>query len=135
MVEPRPKKRLVVGGLIILCVIAIGLETARRMGQTQVRTVTGTIVQLDAQTRHAAIEIIHPKTGKPLRIEGTAPPECDIQVDGKPATLAELRVGDRARVEGVIHRDMTVTANWVHVSRNASSPARQPPASQPLAGP
>jgi hypothetical protein len=123
-----------VAGLVILCVVAIGWETAQRALRTQVRTVEGTIVQIDAATRQAAVEIVHPKTGKPLRIEGSVPEGCDIQIDGEAARLADLRVGERVRVEGTIKPDLTIVANWVRVTRQDGATS-QPSASRPSDAP
>jgi hypothetical protein len=121
--------------LVIVCVAAVGWETVRRIGRAQIRTVEGTIVQIDAATRQGAIEVVHPKTGKLLRIEGFVPPDCDIQIDGQPAGLGDLRVGEKARVEGTIHPDLTIIANWVRVSRQDATSASQPAATQPGAAP
>ena len=110
-------------------VIAIGWATARRMGQVQVRTVEGTIVQIDASAREATLDIIHPKTGQPLKIMGLVPDDCDIKIDGVEANLDDLRVGERAQVNGTISRSLRIAANWVRVSRQpATQPATTPPA-------
>jgi hypothetical protein len=129
--ERRQKKPWVIAALLILCVVAIGWETTRRIGQTQVRTAEGTIVQIDTATRQAVFEIVHPKTGKPLRIEGSVPQECDIQIDGKAAQLADLRVGEKVRAEGTIYPDLAIVVNWVRVHRPVAATASQPTATRP----
>lgn len=133
--EHRKRRLLIIAGLLIVGVSVIGWETARRLGQTQTRVVEGTIVQVDVTKHRAAIEIIHPKTGKPLRIEGIVPAECDIQIDGVPARMEDLCVGEHVRTEGTIHPDYTIVANWVRVSRRAVPAASQATATQPTLTP
>jgi len=117
------KRRLIIAiiGIAIVAVAAVAL--ARRVFRERVQTVTATITQIDPQTRVATIEMVHPKNGRTLQITGTVPPVCEIRIDGRPAELADLRPGDRAEVEGTIHWDMHISANWVRVSRAASATA------------
>lgn len=133
--EQRRRRSLIIAGLLIVCVSVIGWETARRLGQTQTRVVEGTIVQVNVATHRASVEIIHPKTGKPLRIEGIVPAECDIQIDGVPARMEDLCVGEHVRTEGTIHPDYTIVANWVRVSRQAVPAASPATATQPALTP
>jgi hypothetical protein len=101
----------------------------------KVRTVSGQIVSIDAASRTAALEIVHPKTGEKLQLEGQVPLDCNIVIDGRPASLADLRPGERVEVAGIIHRDRTLSANRVRVSRTgaaqSSQPSSGPAASQP----
>jgi hypothetical protein len=133
--ERLRKESWVIAVLVILCVVAIGWEATRRMGQTQIRAAEGTIVQIDTATRQAVFEIVHPKTGKPLRIEGSVPQDCDIQIDGKASRLTDLRVGEDVRAEATIYPDLTVVINWVRVSRQGMATTSQPAATQPNAAP
>lgn len=114
--------------------IAGGLHYLHGKLRPQVRTVEGTIVQLDPAARRAAIEIRHPRTGKSILIHGDVPADCDIRIDDREATLADLTLGERARVQGTITVDGRVTANWVRVTRTAqptgtsgNTPEARPP--------
>lgn len=93
----------------------------------------GTITALDPTSRRASFEYENPRTGKHIESTTTIPPECPITVNGKTATLEDLRVGEKA----------TVKASWnkkkkelrplsVRVTRSSES---QPhPASAPTPG-
>jgi hypothetical protein len=96
----------------------------------KVRNVSGRIVSIDAASRTASLEIVHPKTGATLQLEGHVPLDCNILIDGRPASLAELRAGERVDVEGIIHRDRTLSANRVRASRAETEPASQPASTQ-----
>lgn len=115
---------LVLVGIVV--VVSLGIGVVRRMTDMQVRTISGTIMSIDVQARTASIEFVHPKTGRTLQIDGTVPPGCDISIDGRPASMEDLRVGEQAEVEGTIHRDMTISVNWVRVSRTRNSSSTQP---------
>jgi hypothetical protein len=122
------RRRVVIALVGVAALIVGGLYYAQRMLSTRVRTVEGTLVQLDPAAHRAAIEIRHPKTGQLISIRGDVPAECDIRIDGRAATLADLRLGERVRVQGTITVDGRVTADWVRVTR-AAQPAG--PTSQP----
>lgn len=79
-----------------------------------------TITALDAGARTAEIAFTHPKTGRVVRLAGAVPADCEILLNGTPARLADLRVGDTAAVRGLIHQDFSgahVEARWVSVRR------------------
>lgn len=130
-----PGKRIVIVAAGVVVAIVLGVGVVRYVTAGQVHTIYGTITRIDVQTRKASIEYVHPKTGRTLQIDGTVPRDCDIQIDGEPASLSDLRVGEQAEVEGTIHRDMTISANWVRVTRSAgaaaTAPATKPSAEDP----
>ena len=115
---------LILVGIVV--VVSLGIGVVRRMTDMQVRTISGTIMSLDAQARMASIEFVHPKTGRTLQIDGTVPPGCDIRIDDEPADMDDLRIGEQAEVEGTIHRDMTISVNWVRVSRTGNGSTTRP---------
>ncbi|MFH1747115.1 MAG: hypothetical protein ABIG44_08735 [Planctomycetota bacterium] len=125
-------KRLVIslaGALLLvaaICVVVLVITRAR------VHTITGTITALDVSSRTATLEFVHPKSGRTITLEGSVPLDCDIRIDDRPADLADLRVGEEASVGGAIHGDMSVTANWVRISRaTVSDPTTTLPTRQP----
>lgn len=64
----------------------------------------GTIRTLDVATRQASVEVIVPATGVTRELHGEVASDCAIEIDGKPATLADLRVGDAVEVRARIDR-------------------------------
>ena len=124
------KTIVAVGALVVVATLAVAVTY--RLLREDVRTITGTITRIDLETRTASIEFVHRKTGRTLRIDGTVPPDCDIRIDGRPARLSDLKVGQHTTVQGTIHRDATISANWVRVTRAADSP---PTACQPEPNP
>jgi hypothetical protein len=124
------RTRLIIVVLAIV-VVVLGSVIAHRVLRGEVRTITGTVARIDLRTRIASIELVHPKTGRRLQIDGAVPPDCDIRIDGEPARLSDLRVGEQATVEGVIHWNGSISANWVHVIRAADSDPAPPATTQP----
>jgi hypothetical protein len=61
-----------------------------------------------------------------IKLPGTLAPGCQIFIDGQPAQLADLRVGDVASVRGTIYPGYTtsVQADVVRVTR--AGPSTQP---------
>ncbi len=112
------------GFAILIAVLSL------RGSPEKVRTVSGRVVSMDTTLRTASLEIVHPKTGETLHLEGHVPLDCNIFIDGRPASLAELRAGERVDVEGIIHRDGTLSANRVSASRTETAPSNDPASSQ-----
>jgi hypothetical protein len=115
------RTRIIIAVIGIVVVITLGVTFMRLMPGEQVRTINATIVSIDAVNRTASIAFVHPKTGQTLELKGSVPPECDIQINGKPAQMSDLKSGERAEVNGTIRRDMTLSANWVRVTRAADT--------------
>lgn len=129
------RTRLIIVVVAIAVVVVLGSVIAHRVFRGEVRTITGTVARIDLQTRIASIELVHPKTGRRLQIDGAVPPDCDIRIDGKSARLSDLRVGEQATVEGVIHWNGSISANWVRVTRAADSAPAPPADTQPSVNP
>lgn len=94
-----------------------GIVAARLLSEEQSVTVTGRIVRIDLEARTAAIEFRHPKSGQLMTVEGDIPTACDIQIDGRPASLADLQVDETITVRGTIHWDHSISAEWARVTR------------------
>jgi hypothetical protein len=85
----------VAGGVVLLRI---------RSASPKVREVEATITFVDPSARRASIETTHPKSGAAVEVNGEVPPECTITINGQPADLADLRVGDSAVVRGRVLR-------------------------------
>lgn len=95
-----------------------------------IRSVKGTVVHVDTVARKATLEIKDPRGGNAFEITGTIPPECPITIDGAPAAIGDVRVGDFARVKGELKRDKSVIALQVKVERTT----RKDKSAKPAAG-
>jgi hypothetical protein len=85
---------------------------------------SATIISLDPQTRRGEIAFVHPKSGSTMTVAGQIAPDCEITINGVPAALQDLRVGDTVAVSGTVYADHTVRPDWVRVRRD-------PPAATP----
>jgi hypothetical protein len=94
--QPASKSRLVVVVIIILG--GAGLIGIRSLAPAPSHEGQGTITSIDAAARTATVEAIDPANGNRRDYVGSVPAECPITINGKPAKLEDLRVGDLARV-------------------------------------
>ena len=121
------KKAVVVAAIVIVVLAVAGWRIARQRQLPRVREITGaTITMLDVARQTAEVEFVHPKTGRMIKLPGTLAPGCQIFIDGQPAGLADLRVGDVASVRGTIYSgySVSVQADVVRVTR--AGPRTQP---------
>ena len=128
-------KALRVGVLVVIVLIIGGVTYYRQMSRMTTREITGKVLAIDVAGRKAAMEFVHPKTGKAFQLDGHVPPECDIKIDGKPGQLSDLKVGETIDVFGTLYRNGNMEAKWVKVTRSASQPASAPAGSPTTSSP
>lgn len=78
------------------------------------------ITRVDAEKSELGAEFVHPKDGKTYPLVAHIDDECRITIDGKPAELADLRVGDSAIGTGSLDNGV-VRALAIRVKRVDSS--------------
>jgi len=124
------KSALIVAVLAVGAVGAVTWRAAHWARPRQYELKAAVVTQLDVQARRGEIEFVHPKSGRTMTVAAEHIPEnCEILVNGRPATLADVRVGDAVAVRGLINPlDGSVQPEWVHVTRPADTAA---PASGP----
>jgi hypothetical protein len=110
---------LAAAAVVILLAAWLGYKINKRTHV--VREISGTVLSVDPDERTASIEFIHPRTGKAFQLTGHVPETCDITIDGKPATLRDIRVGDVVRAQGALANDKTITVNWARIQRAANT--------------
>jgi hypothetical protein len=125
--KPGNQKVLIAAVLGVIVVGAVAWNASRALRTGTFDLETAKVVSLDVDKRTAEIEFIHPKTGRTMKATGTVPPDCDIAIDGKPASLADVRIGDVGSLRAVSH-GKSVEARRVRIRRATSNSA---PASQP----
>ncbi|HSW46813.1 MAG TPA: hypothetical protein VLM89_14730 [Phycisphaerae bacterium] len=127
------KKRIVIGMVVVTVVAVVAVRFALRYAASTVVTVPGKIVEFDPVARTATFEFIRPKTGEVTRLSGDVPEDCEIQIDGRPAGLADVKVGDAATITARVTEGNRAWPLKVKV-RRAMSPGSGPaaaPASSP----
>lgn len=127
MKDPNARRRLVVALVGVVVVAALGAHQAWKTLRPRVVTVQGTVGTIDLVNRSAALQIVHPKTGQLIEIPGSVPDNCEITIDGQPATLADVRSGEMVTVNGALSATGKATVNWVRVHR-AAAPTSAPTA-------
>jgi hypothetical protein len=93
----KKQTKTIVGIAVVVVVLGV---SAVQIIQTKLAVieVDGTITHIDLPSRSATLEFINPRNGKLVEIAGPVPPECTIELNGKPADVDEIVVGDQARV-------------------------------------
>lgn len=87
--------------LAIAVLIGVVVTVAQQLaGGKRVYTVEGVITYLEPDTRTAGFEFKHPRDGSLREKTAKVPEECEILLNGKPATMKDLKVGDRGKVVG-----------------------------------
>lgn len=98
------RNRLIIGLVGVFVIVGAGISYVIRMQRPIQRDgIEGTIVKIDVAARTATLEIIHPKTGKPINITGEVAPDCVILRDGQQITMADLEPGEAIDASGLLY--------------------------------
>ena len=135
MQTTNPSKRRMwigIGGMLLLATLAIG----QVWRATQPRRVQGAgrITHLDLPARRATLEITHPKSGKTMELAGQMADDCVIRIDGRPARLEDLQVGEIIQVEALLYSGEKIVATSILARRagpatpSANAGPKPPPA-------
>lgn len=95
---------LVISIIGVVIIVGAGITYVTRMQQPIEREgIEGIITQLDPLTRAASLEIMHPKTGRPIEIEGEVAADCLILRDGQQISMADLEPGVSIKADGLLY--------------------------------
>lgn len=98
------RNKLIISFIGVAVIVGAGISYVVRMQRPIERDgVEGTITKLDLETRTASLEIMHPKTGKPIEIEGEVAVDCLILRDGQQITMADLSPGEVISASGLLY--------------------------------
>ena len=129
--KPVTQKALIltVFGLVVA---GLAIWQVRRLAQPREYDLkSATVTKLDAAKRSGEIEFVHPKSGQAMTVTAKEiPADCQISINGNPATLADVRVGDTVGVRGLIYADHTVKPQRIRVTR-AEAATQSAPATAP----
>lgn len=132
--SPTARKALLLTILGAAVLGGVAWQIVRAIPTPRVRTLANArITHIDAAARAAEIEFTHPRSGKVTRLNGVLKPDGQVFVDGEPATIADVRVGDLVEVKGMVIPPDRVEAEWVRVTRSPST--TRPAATQPSSAP
>lgn len=117
------KNRLALTVLLIACCVAVGRGWVRHKRE-MTREVKGTILRIDKEARIGVLRVGTPTTAI-QQVTGDIAKSCAITVNGKPATLSDVRVGDRVKVKASVRqvsgigpsRDRNMEVLEIHVKR------------------
>jgi len=120
------KRNLILIAVPILLIVASILVVKFK---TPTFETEGTITSLNAATRTASFEYQNPRTGKQIESSASIPEDCEILINDKPATLSDVRVGEKAVVRASWNKQKKeIRPARVKIVRTAS-------ASQPATAP
>ena len=88
-----------------------------------VRTIPGTIMKIDTAKRRLTLRYMHEKSGVHREVEGDVLPDTEIFINGKLSTLADIKIGERAVIQGRIEKtaDSTkISALKIDITRDES---------------
>jgi hypothetical protein len=117
----KHRTRIAVVGIVV-AILACAFYV-RQKARPQERSITGVITRLDAGQRRAELVFTHPRTGEQYPIEGEVAADCAISINGQPARLEDLNVGEEATVRGLVYRfpAFRVVATEVTVVRHVTA--------------
>lgn len=94
-VQLRKAKPVLIGAGVILILMIVALTLSSEEGE---EPVNGVLTHVDLSKRLAAAEILDPRTNFRRELLGEVPADCVITINGAPASLSDLRVGDKVAV-------------------------------------
>lgn len=108
--------------VVIAVVVAVAVGYFIFVNMPRVFDVEGTITWIDPEKNEASIEFLASWSGKIHEITGRVPTDCEILLNGEPATLADLEAGDSAKVKAeYVRKTKTIRPLRVQVTRPAGS--------------
>lgn len=96
---PGSPKRTVAIVIILLLIVGVFWSYQAIYARLSVFEVDGKITQIDAAKRTASLEFKSPRDGTQREVNCEVPEDCELMIDGEPASVGEFRVGDKARVK------------------------------------
>lgn len=111
-----------IAGAACIVAVAAGLSAYfSRQAVGRERTFDAELMELDPAARTVVVKFTHPRTGSDIRISAEVPQTCAIAIDGISASLADLRSGDRASVQGTLYRSGAFVPKEVNVRRSGAA--------------
>jgi hypothetical protein len=121
--QPRTTRRVrLVIGIVGLIVVAVAAGYFALPGfKPKERTFTGKVLKIDYEHRTAVLEIFRKRSGTNFEMQVDIPAGVPLTIDGRPATLDELTVGDALDIEVLVTGRTTFEPRAVHVLRDATT--------------
>ncbi len=91
-------KKLIVAGVVVVAIIIAAATLLPGIIARMPREIEGTITWIDADTREASLEYLHPRKGTRKNMTQVMPEDIPITIDEQPAKLEDFHVGDRVLV-------------------------------------
>lgn len=90
---------------------------------TQYREITGTVESINESTGEVTVTYFNKKKNKKDQVTGTLAADAEIMIDGKTATLDDIRVDDQATITALVKIDggsFECVAKKVQIDRSSS---------------
>ena len=128
--ENQNTTRIVIAvvGIVVIGGLWLALKS-HRPSRDAVKVNKATVTAIDVAGRRATVEFIHSKSGQLISMDGDLPDDDKIRIDGKPATIRDVRVGDKVVLE---RKDKQILS--VNVERELPMPESRPTATAPAGG-
>jgi hypothetical protein len=102
--SPQPQvtraRPVLIGAIVLVVIVVIVQGVLSSMSGTE--TVDAVLTHVDVSKRLAAAEILDPRKNLRTDMLGEVPPDCTITINGAPADLSDLQVGDDARITAIV---------------------------------
>lgn len=127
---PARKRKTWIAAACAVVVVIVGVVVWHNVWGRSIRIMEGTVTFVDAANRRAGLEYEDPKSVAAIEFSGEVPPDSTTTINGQPATLADVRVGDHGRVKGRVklgsrlpgaEREKRIIARWVQASRSQAA--------------
>jgi Cu/Ag efflux protein CusF len=114
-------KRFAVVLLAAGCLVGFAMSGCKsKESKVQNRTLHGTIEIIDLEENKLTMSWFNEKMGKQMQIIGQALPDTEIYIDGKVASIDQLKEGDEVVVDGYQEKNKGVFAKRITVTRNSA---------------
>jgi len=123
MATSNVKTRLAVAVVGAVIVLGVASWIANTKANKPPRERRGIITKVDYASRKGSLKFVHPKTNDAIEVPGEIAPDCVIEIDGKPAQITDVRVGDSAIVRASVRSGNVIVSGLKIIRAPASQPA------------
>ena len=124
-------------GVVIVMLLPLGLVGCREKGPKRAYAVRdGRVRSVNPETGEVSMDYVEPKTNTPIILKGRVTQDTEILINGRSASLDDVRLGDWVKVTGYREgpkTDPQLVANRVEIQRKGWS-KEDPTGRQPTSG-
>jgi hypothetical protein len=117
----------------LLGLMVLGGGCSDKESAVVVRQLQGTVEKMDLSSGRVTLRYLHEKTNEERLVQGSVTDETEIFVNGKLATLGDMRLGEHILVHGRVEKigkERRITALRIDISRQETVSFPSPPPSE-----